>query len=144
MSNLKSVGISSFFGLQSFYITAQFLLLIALFVLLGANYGQVQAQPKVDKAAIQVAHPDEDAVMLNKEEHLGIVYENGAWDIERTVSEEFFYLENAAKVYAQKMIYYTSFEDIVNIEAKTYVPYQKGKKTRYEVVPVRNLSLIHI
>ncbi|MGB0839825.1 MAG: DUF3857 domain-containing transglutaminase family protein [Chitinophagales bacterium] len=107
-----------------------------VWLLLLSNNLCLQAQPQVDKQGIMETYADEDAVFLNKTEHLGIVYENEEWNIERTVSEDIFYLGNASQVYGQKMIYYTSFEEIEQIEAKTYVPYQKGKKTRYEVFPV--------
>ena len=94
----------------------------------------------VNEKALRSSYPDEDVVFLEKKEHLDINYSNDAWDIERQINEQVYYLENTGARYGQKRIYYTSFEKITEIDAKTKVPVKnkRGKIVRYEEHPVKN------
>lgn len=83
--------------------------------------------------------PEEDVVFLEKAETITIDYVAETWTIERQVSEKMFFLDKA-NVYSQKYIYYSSFEEIKDIEAKTLVPYTKGKKTLFKEQLVEDIE----
>ena len=111
-------------------------LIVIIFFLSTAN---ILAQTP-DKEAIKKQFPDAKAVFLTQHETLKINYDANKWNIQRHINEDMFYLENAGQIFAEKSIYYTSFEEIKNLKAYTKVPYKKGKKTLYKEVPVEKID----
>ena len=96
---------------------------------------------KVDKNSITKLFPDEAVVFLKKTEHLFIDYKAEKWDIRRKVHEKMYFLDaQTAAMYAEKRIYYTGFEEISDLEAKTFIPIRKGKKIKYEERKVGNIE----
>ncbi len=94
----------------------------------------------IDAAALRLKYPDEDALFLNRNEHLRLDYSNGAWDIVNEVYEETYYLTPLGQGYGTKTIFYSSFEDISDINARTLLPIQKGNKTKYDEIKVTNVE----
>lgn len=94
----------------------------------------------VNHEALKTKFSDERAIFLDKNEHLFINYEKGAWKVYKDVEEDMYYLRNDGNVFAEKEIFYTGFEKILNINAKTLVPIAKGKKIKYEERPVTKIE----
>ncbi len=92
------------------------------------------------KEAIKQMFPDAKAVFLNQHETLDIRYNAKGWNIQRQIGEDMLYLENVGQMFAEKSIYYTSFEEIKDLKAFTKVPYKKGRKTLFNEVPVEKVN----
>ncbi len=113
--------------------------LTALFLLIGCCsnslvMGQSQAViEKIDDKIVRQQFPEAEVVFLKNDEHLTIDFKNDKWDIARTVQEEMFYLENVGQMYSEKSIYYSSFDSVTDITAKTLVPIKKGKFKEHQV-----------
>ncbi|MGB1243557.1 MAG: hypothetical protein ACPG49_13600, partial [Chitinophagales bacterium] len=112
-------------------------LLWAICFLLTAN--TITAQTP-NKETIKAQFPDAKAVFLKQHETLNVEYDVNKWNIQKSFEEEMFYLENAGQMFGEKSIYYTSFEEIKDLNAYTKVPYKKGKKTLYNKVPVEKID----
>ncbi len=95
---------------------------------------------QINSDELKKEFPDEDVVFLQKKEHLFINFENDKWDIKREVQEDMLYLENSASIYAEKSIFYTSFEEINDLKAETKVPIKKGKKIKYKSQQVTQIE----
>ncbi len=117
----------------------QYLFFIAICYFASLHPLLAQKNLNVEQAKQQF--PDEDAVFMNQKAHLQIDYQNNNWDISKNVSEDILFLSNTgAMQLAERSIFYSSFEEIKDIDAKTIVPIKKGKKTKYEERKVKNIE----
>lgn len=99
---------------------------------------------EVDDASLRLNYPDEDAVFLNRSEHLRINNSNGHWDITNDIYEEMYYLTPLGQGYGSKTIFYSSFENISDINARTLLPIKKGNKVKYDEIKVDNIEETNI
>lgn len=99
---------------------------------------------EVDDASLRLNYPDEDAVFLNRSEHLRIDNSNGHWDITNDIYEEMYYLTPLGQGYGSKTIFYSSFENISDINARTLLPIKKGNKVKYDEIKVDNIEETNI
>lgn len=114
-----------------------FFIVIAI-LLSSLSLGFAQQKPNID--ALLQQYPDEKAVILSQHETLEINRLGVQWQLTRRVTEEILFLDNAPLTYSQKNIFYSGFENIVDIVAYTDVPELKGKKTTYKRVPVNKIE----
>lgn len=84
----------------------------------------------VNPEKLKTLFPEADAVFLEQSEQWTLDYQNDEWNIVQNTLEELYFLENAAQIYAQQHIYYSSFDEITDIDARTLVPNGKKFKTQ--------------
>ncbi len=80
-------------------------------------------------------YPDDNAIFLSRKEHATIRIESGQLKIFSDKSEDMLLLNEKANIFNEKSIYYSTFEEISNIQAMTRVPSGKG----YKDVKVENI-----
>lgn len=84
---------------------------------------------------LQKKHPSEKAVYLYKKEHLNIDIKRKELYIYANHEEELLLLKDEASVYADESVYYSTFIEIKDLEALSYIP--KSKPGKYKKVKVQ-------
>jgi transglutaminase-like putative cysteine protease len=99
-----------------------------LICLLGTLSAAAQPQEILDIAA---RYPGENAVILNKSEHLVLKYDNkNQLTATSEISQEILLLTDLASgIYNTSDIYHSSFHQLVSWEAASHIPDRKGYKT---------------
>ena len=90
----------------------------------------------IDLSQYKSKFPEEDALYLKLRESIDIDLVNGELDIRSSREERMLLLSENAAGYADKSIGYSSFNEILQIDAKTLVPH-KGK---FREVPVEEIT----
>lgn len=98
------------------------LMLFCLFMVLNSAHAQT---PLIE--AGRKAFPDKDVVLGNDHEHIEISVKGGELEIKKSVFQQMAYLTGKDLRYSNESIYYTSFEEILNVEAYTEYPNERGK-----------------
>lgn len=85
------------------------------------------AQPSFEFSALKSMYANEDAVYLSAKEHVTVRIAGEKLDISNRITSEMLFLNDKAHMYAEKTVsYYDTFQDIIDMQAYTYVP--EGKK----------------
>ena len=94
----------------------------------------VLSQTKIDTKLIQEQFPDEDLYYLTDKTKINISIRDNKLDIESEISNEILFLNDKARMFARKSIYfYDEMEQISNIVAATYVEQENGKLKKFPV-----------
>jgi len=109
--------------------------LIFIITLLFAPPSFLRAQSTDALASWKQQYPDENALYLHMRENLNIGWEAGQLAIHLDHDSRLLFLNNTATGLADRAISYSSFSEILNIDASTQVP----NKERYRKVPVLDI-----
>lgn len=111
---------------------------IKVFCLLFIFYGSFSvlcAQSTAALAHWKQQYPDENALYLHMRENLNIGWESGQLAIHLDHDSRLLFLNNTASGLAERAISYSSFSEILTIDASTQVP----NKERFRRVPVLDI-----
>ncbi len=114
------------------------LIWLSLFIITSATTITAQS---LSPEKLRSRFPEDEAVYLQKHANLLIDFKNNEWEINKNVSEEMYLLDkHKASFFAEKVIHYTGFEEIINVDAKTKIPIKMGKKPKYKEIPIEEIE----
>jgi hypothetical protein len=108
--------------------------IVFVFLMLLSLAGMSQ-KPK-DLLQYKELYPDESALYLNYREQVSIALDEGDLDIQTDHHSELLFLRQEAQGLADKSISYSSFREILEIDAATLVP----EKNNYRRIPVTEIE----
>ncbi len=101
-----------------------------IFILLIPELFQVaRAQDLVDHTAIQNELKGENAVFLKRKESAEIFFDKEQLKIRTKVMEDLLILNDKGSIYNERSVYFSHFQEIKDLDAKTLIPEGKSYRT---------------
>lgn len=110
---------------------------LTLLLLFCTSFVLAQKTPAVDLSAFKKKYPDENAIWLSRKESHTVKIEGDNVKVYTDNYEEMLILNEKGALYADKSIYFSHFNKILSINAKTLVPAEKGG---YKTIKVDKIS----